>query len=71
MTPEPYAARASVTAEAHDAAGPTEARPGRRPHPLDDDTRRREWKRLFDEYQAEHGAFTEEEIARARKDMYG
>ena len=43
----------------------------RLPHPLDDETRRREWKKLFDEYQAEHGAFTEEEIAEARKDMYG
>ena len=39
--------------------------------PLDDETRRREWKKPFDEYQAEHGAFTEEEIAQARKDMYG
>ena len=39
--------------------------------PLDDETRRREWKKLFDEYQAEHGAFTEEEVAQARKDMYG
>lgn len=43
----------------------------RRPHPLDDETRQREWKRLFDDYQAEHGAFTEEELAQARKDMYG
>ena len=40
-------------------------------HPLDPETRRREWRKLFDEYQAEHGAFTEEEIAQARKDMYG
>ncbi|MYH43174.1 MAG: hypothetical protein F4017_02680 [Acidimicrobiaceae bacterium] len=40
-------------------------------HPLDPETRRREWKKLFDEYQAEHGAFTEEEIAEARKAMYG
>ena len=40
-------------------------------HPLDPETRRREWKKLFDEYQAEHGAFTEEEIAEARKRMFG
>ena len=40
-------------------------------HPLDDETRRREWKKLFDDYQAEHGAFTEEELAQARKDMHG
>ena len=40
-------------------------------HPLDPETRRREWKRLFDEYQAEHGAFTEEEIVEARKAMHG
>ena len=40
-------------------------------HPLDPETRRREWRKLFDEYQAEHGAFTEEEVAQARKDMYG
>ena len=53
-------------AEGHAAAGGA-----RLPHPLDDETRRREWKKLFDEYQAEHGAFTEEEIAEARKDMYG
>ena len=39
--------------------------------PLDDETRVREWKKLMDEYQAEHGAFTEDEIAQARRDMYG
>ena len=39
--------------------------------PLDDDTRMREWKKLMDEYQAEHGAFTEDEIAQARRDMHG
>ena len=40
-------------------------------HPLDAETRRREWRKLMDDYQADHGAFTEEEMAQARKDMYG
>ena len=43
----------------------------RQPHPLDDETRQREWKKLFDDYQAEHGTFTEEELAEARKRMFG
>ena len=50
--------------ESADVGGPLD-------HPLDPETRRREWKKLFDEYQAEHGAFTEEEIAEARKRMFG
>ena len=65
MTPEPTAS------EARDLEDPVDAGGARPPHPLDDETRRREWKKLFDEYQAEHGAFTEEEVAQARKDMYG
>ena len=65
MTAESPASDASNIQGSDDASG------ARRPHPLDDETRRREWKKLFDEYQAEHGAFTEEEIAQARKDMFG
>ena len=40
-------------------------------HPLDSETRRREWRKLMDEYQAKYGAFTEDEMALARKEMYG
>ena len=29
------------------------------------------WRELLDEWQAEHGAFTEEERARARELLYG
>ena len=66
MTAEsPTAPEAGNIEDAVDASG------ARLPHPLDDETRRREWKKLFDEYQAEHGAFTEEEIAEARKRMFG
>jgi len=65
MTAEAPASDARDIQDSDDASG---ARPA---HPLDDETRRREWKKLFDDYQAEHGAFTEEEIAQARKDMYG
>lgn len=61
---------AESPAEAHRADESTDAE-GPLDHPLDPETRRREWKKLFDEYQAEHGAFTEEEIAEARKAMYG
>ena len=50
---------------------PDDASGARLAHPIDDETRRREWKKLFDDYQAEHGAFTDEETAQARKDMYG
>ena len=39
--------------------------------PLDDESRQRAWQELMDEYQAEHGPFTEEERARARKALYG
>ncbi len=39
--------------------------------PLDPEARQRAWQELMDEYQAEHGAFTEEERARARKALYG
>ena len=53
-----------------EAVGHAEADADNEP-PLDDETRMREWKKLMDEYQAEHGAFTEEEIAQARMDMYG
>lgn len=56
------------TANIHDPDDASDARPA---HPLDDETRRREWDKLFDEYQAEFGAFTEEELAEARKAMYG
>ncbi|MCY4421702.1 MAG: hypothetical protein OXC06_01385 [Acidimicrobiaceae bacterium] len=59
---------ASDARDVQDSNGASGARPA---HPLDDETRRREWKKLFDDYQAEHGAFTDEEIAQARKDMYG
>ena len=57
-------------AEAHQADESPDA-DGLLDHPLDPETRKREWKKLFDEYQAEHGAFTEEEMALARKEMYG
>ena len=57
---------AKFPAEAHRADESADA-----DDPLDPETRRREWKKLFDEYQAEHGAFTEEEIAEARKAMHG
>ena len=60
--------RASSARNIQDSDDASRTRPA---HPLDDETRQREWKKLFDEYQAEHGAFTEEEIAQARKDMYG
>ena len=39
--------------------------------PLDDETRDRLWREMMDDYQAEFGAFTDEEIAQARADMYG
>ena len=65
MTAESAAFDTRKTQDPDDAGG------ARRPHPLDDETRQREWKKLFDEYQAEHGAFTEEEIAGARKRMFG
>lgn len=61
----------SPASNAHDIQGSADASGARPAHPLDDETRQREWQKLFDEYQAEHGAFTEEEIAQARKDMYG
>lgn len=41
------------------------------PQPLDDETRQREWDKLFDDYQAEFGAFTEEELAESRKRLFG
>lgn len=63
MTAEP-AAEVHHLNESADASDPLD-------QPLDPETRRREWRKLFDEYQAEHGAFTEEEVAQARKDMYG
>ena len=61
----------SPVSDARNIQGSDDADGSRRPHPLDDETRRREWKKLFDEYQAEHGAFTEEEIAKAHKRMFG
>ena len=65
MTAEPPASDAHDLHDSDDAGG------ARLPHPLDDETRQREWKKLFDDYQAEFGAFTEEELAQARKDMFG
>lgn len=65
MTAECPAPDSANIQDSDDASG---ARPA---HPLDDETRQREWDKLFDEYQAEHGAFTEEEIAEARKRMFG
>ena len=65
MAAEPSASDTRDFQDSNDAGG---ARPA---HPLDDETRQREWKKLFDDYQAEHGAFTEEELAEARKDMFG
>ena len=61
---------AESPAEAHHAGESADA-DGPLDHPLDPETRRRGWKKLFDDYQAEHGAFTEEEIAEARKRMFG
>jgi hypothetical protein len=61
---------ADPAAEAHPADGSAPADDSL-DHPLDPETRRREWKKLFDEYQAKYGAFTEEEMALARKEMYG
>lgn len=64
-----------MTAESPSNAGNSQGSDGasgaRPAHPLDDETRQREWKKLFDEYQAEHGAFTEEELAEAQKRMFG
>ncbi len=65
MTAESPASDARDIQDSDDANG---ARPA---HPLDDETRRRGWKELFDDYQAEHGAFTEEELAESRKRMFG
>ena len=65
MTVEPATPDARNLQCSDDASG---AKPA---HPLDDETRRRGWKKLFDEYQDEHGAFTEEEIAAARERMFG
>lgn len=65
MTSEPAAS------ESHDIDEPTHSVPAQRCHPLDEETRKREWDKLFDDYQAEFGAFTEEELAEARKAMYG
>ena len=59
---------ASDARNIQDSDDTSDARPT---HPLDDETRQREWDKLFDEYQAEHGAFTEEELAEARKRMFG
>lgn len=61
----------SAASDVRDTQDPDDASGARPAHPIDDETRRREWKKLFDDYQAEHGAFTDEEIAQARKDMYG
>ena len=63
MTVE-FPATAHHADESADARVPLDRTP-------DPAARRQEWKKLFDEYQAEHGAFTEEEIAEARKRMFG
>ena len=39
--------------------------------PLDEEARQRGWQALMDDYQAEHGAFTEEERSQARQDLFG
>ena len=39
--------------------------------PLDEEARKRAWRDLMDEYQAEHGTFTEEELAQARAELFG
>ena len=61
----------SPASEVRDIEDPNDASSARLPHPLDDETRQREWKKLFDDYQAEFGAFTEEELAESRKRMFG
>ena len=61
----------SPASDAHDIDEPDPSGSAHPPHLLDDETRQREWDKLFDDYQAEHGAFTEEELAEARKAMYG
>ena len=61
----------SPASEVRDLEDPSDASAARLPRPLDDTTRQREWKKLFDDYQAEFGAFTEEELAESRKRMFG
>lgn len=39
--------------------------------PLDEAARRRAWRDLMNEYQTEHGAFTEEELEQARAELFG
>ncbi len=61
----------SLASDAQDIDEPDRSGSTHPSHPLDDETRQREWDKLFDEYQAEHGAFTEEELAESRKRLFG
>ena len=61
----------SPASEVRDIGDPNDASGARLPRPLDEEARQRGWQALMDEYQAEHGAFTEEERSQARQDLFG
>ena len=61
----------SPASDAQDSDEPDPPGSDHPPHPLDDETRQREWDKLFNDYQAEFGAFTEEELAESRKRLFG